>query len=282
MDMKRIATENLILKVRTGSYMYGTSTPDSDTDYLGICIPPKEFILGMHTFEQYQEKTNPANSGNGNTKEDTDLTIYSLPKFIKLCTENNPNILELLYAPKNCIIYCNEFGEKLIRERNSFLSLRVKHKFGGYAYSQRHKVLRSAECYNKLYEMGVREDNIKEISNTMKDELKALGLKSGNRLSLIMRHGFDTKFASHLIRLLYFGLELLKEENLTLPTRYNNYLLDIKNGKFKLSEILEKASELEHVTELAYVSSNLKHSPNLERLNKFQIWMFEEWWKLDR
>ena len=74
-----------ILKVVAGSRAYGTNTEDSDYDYRGICIQPKKYLLGLDKFEQHEEK-------------EPDTVIYSLEKFVRLALQNNPNILEILFA----------------------------------------------------------------------------------------------------------------------------------------------------------------------------------------
>lgn len=277
MDMKKIANENLILKWRTGSHMYGTNGPESDEDFKGVCIPPKKFILGTSKFEQYEERTNSAGSGRRNTKEDIDLEIYSLPKFLHLLTENNPNIVELLFSPVNCLLFCNEYGKEILDNRNIFLSLRIKHKFSGYAYSQKHKITAGIETVKKLKEWGVTKEE--HLNDEVLKNLGSLGLKTGGRLSLLLKYGYDTKFASHLIRLFLFGIELLKEGKLMLPASQNNYLVDIKNGKYTWPEILEKATQLEHLTEIAYLHSKLPQTPDFEAIENLQISMFERYWK---
>lgn len=44
----------LILKVLSGSRAYGLDHPGSDFDTRGVCIPPLEYHLGLHTFEQHE------------------------------------------------------------------------------------------------------------------------------------------------------------------------------------------------------------------------------------
>lgn len=46
---------NTILRVVNGSELYGTKASDSvgDRDELGVCIEPRDYILGLHTFDQY-------------------------------------------------------------------------------------------------------------------------------------------------------------------------------------------------------------------------------------
>ena len=36
--------KKVILKVRSGSNLYGTNTPKSDTDYIGVFIPQDEIM----------------------------------------------------------------------------------------------------------------------------------------------------------------------------------------------------------------------------------------------
>jgi predicted nucleotidyltransferase len=124
-----MAENNLILKIRTGSKLYGTATDNSDSDYLGVFIPNKEYVIGLKKCEQVDYKTNPANSGQRNSKTDTDMTLYSLPKYIKLCYENNPNLIETLFVDDKNLIFCNEYGKKLLNSASLFVSKRVKHKF---------------------------------------------------------------------------------------------------------------------------------------------------------
>jgi predicted nucleotidyltransferase len=51
MNEQDMALQNMILKLRIGSVMYGTNTTDSDEDFGGIFIPNKEYILGTKNVE---------------------------------------------------------------------------------------------------------------------------------------------------------------------------------------------------------------------------------------
>lgn len=241
-----VALNNLILKIVHGSYLYGSSTPESDKDYVGIFIPPKDYVLGIKTCDRVELSTNPSSSGKANTKDDVDTVFYSLPKFVELAINNNPNIIEILYAPLDMTLVETDIAKELRQNRHLFLSKKVKHTLCGYAYSQRQKLL------NKQYE--------------------------GSRLHLVAKYGFDVKFAYHLIRLLSEGLETMKTGTLTLPCPNRQLLLDIKQGKVPLSDVLKIADEIELQVEEAFNKSPLQRSPDLEAINKLQIRLLENYW----
>ena len=49
-----LAKNNLIYKVITGSYAYGTRTPESDMDYSGIFIPSEDYVIGLNRCDQVE------------------------------------------------------------------------------------------------------------------------------------------------------------------------------------------------------------------------------------
>ena len=63
---ERMAQRNLILRSPAGSNLYGTATPESDRDEVGIFIPDPEYVLGLKVCEQVEHKTNSSASGRRN------------------------------------------------------------------------------------------------------------------------------------------------------------------------------------------------------------------------
>lgn len=115
---------DLIFMTVAGSNMYGTNTKDSDIDLRGVCVPPKNVVMGFaRNFDQQQF-------------EGEDTVVYSLMKFMKLCVENNPNIIELLFAPDDCIKTMHPTWERLLERRDEIISAKCYHTFTGYAHSQ--------------------------------------------------------------------------------------------------------------------------------------------------
>ena len=136
MDVTKWIEDRIILKVFRGSHSYGTNHENSDIDFGGICIPPKEYIIGFENFEQYECKDYIDYPGYKEGNNKAEATIFGLHKFINLASNCNPNIIEHLFTDSKHIVNCNEFGKILLDNRNLFLTKRAKHTFGGYAYTQ--------------------------------------------------------------------------------------------------------------------------------------------------
>lgn len=121
-ENKNLGT-NIILLGLGGSHAYGTNNENSDIDIRGIATRTKREILIGNDFEQVVDV-------------DTDTTVYSFDKIIKLLCSCNPNVIEILGLKPEHYIYLSDAGRKLIDNRHLFLSKRAIHSFGGYANAQ--------------------------------------------------------------------------------------------------------------------------------------------------
>jgi uncharacterized protein len=59
---------------------------------------------------------------------------YELKRFVELLSKNNPNMLELLHMPPDCILYRHPLYERF--RPGLFLSRQCQHTFAGYALTQ--------------------------------------------------------------------------------------------------------------------------------------------------
>ena len=170
--------EHLIALHLTGSQAYGMATKDSDIDIGGVLIPPKEYFLGFtKTFNQTQDISSVLDKFADRLQNDkVEGTIYGLHKFMKLCADCNPNMIERLWIePEDFLLVSPEF-EKLIEIRDAFLSTKAKFTFSGYAVSQIHRIKRHRKwLLNPLKKKPTREDyNLPEIKSSQFDVAKTL------------------------------------------------------------------------------------------------------------
>jgi predicted nucleotidyltransferase len=124
---------DLIVKMRFGSYLYGTATLESDVDYKGVFLPSKnEVLLGRipkcHTYSSGSQKSK-------NTPDDIDMEIYSLHYFIRLACEGQTVALDMLHAPDSALEVNSEIWREIIGERHRFYSKNLK-SFVNYARRQ--------------------------------------------------------------------------------------------------------------------------------------------------
>lgn len=108
-----------------GSYAYGTNVESSDIDIRGCVLNSKNDILLQRDFEQRIFCNN-----------DTDICVYSVNKLIKLLTNCNPNVIEILGLPSDKYAFMSDIGKMLIDSRKLFLSKKAVQSFGGYATQQ--------------------------------------------------------------------------------------------------------------------------------------------------
>ncbi len=112
---------NILFECISGSRAYGLATASSDTDIRGVFVLPKNEFYSLEYIEQLNNETN-------------DIVYYELKKFMELLTKNNPNILELLSVPEDCILQKHPLFDKLKSEY--FLSKLCKDTFANYAFTQ--------------------------------------------------------------------------------------------------------------------------------------------------
>ena len=111
-------------EIVAGSVAYGTSTKDSDLDLRGIFALPNDMFLSM---------TNPIKQVSGTT---SDTTFYELRRYFELAKDCNPNIIEMLYSPEDCIKLKTPDMENILANRDLFISARAYYAFSGYAFAQ--------------------------------------------------------------------------------------------------------------------------------------------------
>lgn len=122
MDIQSLRDRGLILfECISGSRSYGMALPGSDTDVKGVFIQPQDEYYGLTYVKQVSNESN-------------DVVFYELGRFFELLVRNNPNLLELLAVPQECILFKHSLMEAVRPEL--FLSKLCRQTFARYAWSQ--------------------------------------------------------------------------------------------------------------------------------------------------
>lgn len=355
----RVAEENTILRVVSGSRAYGTQLPTSDYDERGVFIDvPERIWLPFAKLEQVQLPKD-------------DVVLYELSKYVTLLSEQNPNIMEIIWTEPEDVLYANDAGRFLIENRAKFLSKDVASSYSGYAMSQLRRIKGHNGWINNPQpeELPRQEDfislsfnmtdnplwcNFKEVNNA---EFKAIKVKDGNvalyhknrlpnlplnskgwidrlgnpaystikdiqnwagnesssnkpdlivkvskedfelakqkhkdywswknnrnekRSALEEAHGYDTKHAMHLIRLLRSGVEILETGVVPVRRKDAQELLDIRNGKYTYEELVDHAKVLEDKIKEAYKSSDLPKKVDINLVKEVTFEMYHRHWE---
>ncbi|MFO0952102.1 MAG: nucleotidyltransferase domain-containing protein [Isosphaeraceae bacterium] len=238
-----------------GSVAYGVASDTSDVDVYGWAIPPRDDVFPhlrgeiagfgkQHPrFEQLQQHhilDRDALSGHGRTY---DLTIFGIVKFFQLAMDNNPNIVDSLFTPVNCVLHCTRVGDLVRENRRLFLHKGAWPKFKGYAYSQLHKI--------------------------------ATKTPQGKRAALVEQHGYDVKFAYHVVRLLSEVEMILVEHDVDLQ-RDHERLKAIRRGEWTEDRLRQWCAEKESHLERAYAESTLRATPDEPRIRALLLQCLEE------
>ena len=92
---------------------------------------------------------------------------------------------------------------------------------------------------------------------------------------------FDTKYAMHMLRLGFQGVELLTTGRLSLPMKEpeRSYLLDVRRGKVSEQDCLARAGELERELADLAATSALPEAPEEERIQEWVLSAYRRRWQ---
>jgi len=278
MNPQDFAEQDQDLLVLTGSKLYGTSTPDSDTDYRGFVVPPKEYLLGMKEFNQYQSPTE-------------DKTVYSMKQFFRELIKGNTQCMETLFAPDENIVSLTNTGREVLKNRNIFISRHNIRTIVGFAmaewrkaegvdlkmnYPQRSDQDLLERVYGRFQLDRAQIADILEICYGEDNDIRVKVPKDPNKLGeqrkkLVDEFGFDTKAASHTLRLLSEAIQLLEFGNIKFPLSNAHHLLEIKIGKvpFTACDLMRK--EYLDLIDAKLNTTNLPKKLDINKIEKFYL-----------
>ena len=123
----------VVSKTVHGSQLYGTNTPESDTDYKGIFIPELKDL-----FLQKAPRTLHFDTGSKfskNTKDDVDCELFSLGQFINMAIAGETIIIDMLHTPEHLTLQSTDVWSYLVDHRSEFYTTHMK-SYLGYVRKQ--------------------------------------------------------------------------------------------------------------------------------------------------
>lgn len=220
-----------------GSALSGISLEDGDRDEMGICMEPRNAITGLDVFKHYRWRSQPEGTPSG--PGDLDLTVYGLRHWMQLAIKGNPRILDLLFVPKEFWIFNGLLADDIRALRPYLVSKRSIGAYLEYLTAQRERLL---------------------------------GERGGRRVQRPLNEkGYDGKYASHMVRLGFQGVQLQEHGWIELPMQgeSRDFCLATRRGEVELDEVLSKTKELEAKLADFKVTSRLPKEPDIAHINDF-------------
>ena len=131
--------QKLLYLTKFGSHLYGTDSPESDVDYKGIFLPNKKDMLLGRKVKSLNYKT--GNGNTKNTKEDTDIDLWSIQYFFELLGKGETNAVDLVYSFTNpdCVEMYNTGMLPVFEQPLNFFNPINCNAYVGYAIGQAKK-----------------------------------------------------------------------------------------------------------------------------------------------
>lgn len=209
-----------------------------DVDTFTVYTYPHEYYFSL---ESYYHRGEVAE----HKENEIDDVSYEIRKTFHLLSGCNPNVMTYLYNKPEHYTHISEAGKLLIEKRSVFLAKRrIRDAFSGYAYGQ----------LNKLQHGAYK------------------GYMGDKRRKIVDEYGYDTKNAMTLIRLLRNARELLLEAEMKVYRDSDQqFLLDIKMGKYSLAELQKLSDEEFKLTEKAYADSKLPEENSKNHITELLV-----------
>lgn len=268
----RLLPQRPVLVAHAGSIAHGLHRPPADggiddVDIVTVYIPDLA--------EYFGPGRNPERGEHIQINE-WDCSAYEIRHFAHLLLNANPNVVSTLWVPDSKVLLSSWEAEQLRANRHLFSSLHAYHSFSGYAHSQLkrmqsfHEATTQCCAGEKFHTPDCQENEAKGRGSAKRF---ATGYMGAKRKALVEKHGYDTKNAAHLIRLLKMGREFLETGTLRVDRTDidREELLAIKDGKRTLAEVKAYADYLFTDLQSARTRSVLPDEPDRERVTKLLV-----------
>ena len=195
-DLLTLEQNRIIFHAIGGSYAYGTNTPTSDQDTMGVFVMDKDYYLTKNNVIKQL------------SCERNDNRFYTLKNFMEMASNANPNILDFIFTPEDCTLKTSIYWNVIYEHRHLFVSKLASKSYCEYALAQ---IKKARGCNKRVYnpqpvEPPIAEDFCKFIPLNSDAAMpgRPVDLKSAN-INLSEYHVSAVENSAELFRLYHYG-----------------------------------------------------------------------------
>lgn len=234
---------SIAYEVKMGSVAYGLTTDSSDLDLYGWVMPPLDdlfphlrgelvgFKRGRESFQNFQ--MHHVRDGG----QEYDFAYYGLPRYVALVGENNPNMVDSLFVPDECVTFTTPEADRLRELRKTLLHKGYYFKATGFARGQYRKMLNKA----------------------------ANPAEGTERAKHRAAHGYDVKFATHALRMALQACMVLEHGDLDLRG-HRELLGRVRRGEMAKRDLESQFEVTMNRAQDLFESSTLPERVDTDRL----------------
>jgi uncharacterized protein len=237
--------------------------------------------------------------------------LFDVAKFLSMCAEGNPNALEILFADERDWMFCRPVWQRIYGARHLFLTRKVQQTYLGYGLSQLKRIRshrgwllnppagKPARADFGLPEQGTfSADDQHRIEHSLTEELQlppevVITLQAEKRYRAAMKqwesyqhwkaernplraelerqHGYDTKHAAHLVRLMRMGMEVLELGELRVRRPDWAELVAIRDGAMTYDAVVAEAERLQAQMRAAAAMSSLPEAVDYAEVDRLLL-----------
>ena len=293
-----------IVEMKFGSHLYSLNTPQSDTDWKVLFMPPvRDLIFGA--------KHNIVESTGGqtkNTKNDTDTEYISIQKFIKDALAGQTYAIDMLHCKEPTV--SSDLWEQIVSNRKKFYTKNMKAYLGycthqaakyGIKGSRLHSLSQAIDYLTDIDGSSIRlkdveeflyvDDHCKIVENTnpktkvTEKYYSVLGKMyqftnsadyvfeclrltydnySQRAKDAMNNNNVDWKAISHALRAGYQLKHILVDGDFEYPLPESEFILKVKKGELTFDEVSPILSDLVDEVTALSIKSELPLEPDAE------------------
>lgn len=146
-----------------------------------------------------------------------------------------------------------------------------------YAEGVIHNLGKELSLKDEVVDLIQKERAYFKAHNNYKSWLRWKAERNPARRELEVKSGYDTKHASHLVRLMRMGYEIMTEGKVVVKRPDREELLSIKNGGWSYEKVMDYAKEMQKKLDEAYKVTTLPKSVDYAGLNELYHQLSEEY-----